>query len=160
MKNSVISLLAIILGLLILIFPMIGVIGAGAIIGVSILLISVFLLIIGISEIDYSPTKSILTMIIGIIIFILSLIIIFNPNIFAFLAAITIYLAGILLIIVGLITLIGNRDNKIGFWSGVIAIIIGVIYIILGTYAKDPVVLGALIGIWLILTGILRLIDN
>jgi len=159
MKKQVISILAIILGILILIFPMIGVIGAEAIIGVAILLISVFLLVNGISEIDYSPTKSILTILTGVIILIVSLIILFNPNLFAFLAAITIYLAGIILIIVGLITLIGNRDNKLGFWSGVIAVILGVIYIILGTYAENPMALGALIGIWLVLTGILRLID-
>jgi len=159
MKKQVISILAIILGLLILIFPMIGVIGAEAIIGVAVLLISVFLLVNGISEIDHSPTKSILTILLGVIILILSLIILFNPFLFAFLVAITIYLAGIILIIVGLITLIGNRDNKFGFWSGVIAVILGVIYIILGTYAKDPMVLGALIGIWLVLTGILRLMD-
>ena len=159
MKKSVISFLAIILGLLILIFPMVGVIGAEVIIGVAILLMSVFLLINGISEIDYSPTKSIFTLIIGIIILILSLIILFNPNLFVFLADMAIYLAGILLIIVGLITLIGNRDNKFGFWSGVIAVILGVIYIILGTYANS-IILGALIGIWLVLTGILRLIDN
>ncbi|MCL2116256.1 MAG: DUF308 domain-containing protein [Methanobrevibacter sp.] len=160
MKKSVISILAIILGLLILIFPMIGVIGAEAIIGVAVLLISIFLLVSGISEIDYSPTKSIITVILGVIILILSLIILFNPDIFSFLAAMTIFLAGILLIIIGLITLIGNRDNKFGFWSGVIAVVLGVIYIILGTYAKEPIVLGSLIGIWLVFTGILRIVDN
>jgi len=159
MKKQVISLLAIILGLLILIFPLIGIIGVGAIIGVAVLLMSIFLLVNGISEIDYSPTKSILSLIIGIMILILSLIILFNPLLFAFLANMVIYLAGILLIIVGLITLIGNRDNKYGFWSGVAAVVLGVIYIILATLT-NPVILGALIGMWLVLTGILRFIED
>ena len=159
MKKQVISLLAIILGILILIFPMVGIIVVDAIIGVAVLLMSIFLLVSGISEIDYSPTKSIVTLIMGVIILILSLILLFNPNIFEFLASMAVYLAGILLIIVGLITLIGNRDNKFGFWSGVIAVVLGVIYIIIGIYAH-PIVLGALIGIWLVTTGILRFIDN
>ncbi|WP_225369823.1 DUF308 domain-containing protein [Methanobrevibacter arboriphilus] len=154
------SILAIVLGLIIIAFPMVGLIGAQAIIGVAVLLMGVFLLISGISEVDYSPSRGIATVIIGILILILGLILLFSPNTFAFLAALTIYLAGILLIIAGLVTLIGNKDSGFSFWSGVLGIILGVIYIILGTYARDPMVLGALIGIWLILTGIIRLLDN
>lgn len=154
MKKSMISFLAILLGVIILIFPMLGIIGAQAIIGVAVLLMGVFLLISGTSEIDYSPKKSIATIIIGIIILILGLLLIFSPNAF-------VYLAGILLIIVGLMTLIGNRDRGFGFWSGVIGVILGIIYIILGsTVLKNPIFLGALIGIWLIITGILRFADN
>ncbi|OQD59611.1 hypothetical protein MBBAR_1c00050 [Methanobrevibacter arboriphilus JCM 13429 = DSM 1125] len=160
MKKSMLSILAIVLGLIIIAFPMVGLIGAQAIIGVAVLLMGVFLLISGISEVDYSPSRGIATVIIGILILILGLILLFSPNTFAFLAALTIYLAGILLIIAGLVTLIGNKDSGFSFWSGVLGIILGVIYIILGTYARDPMVLGALIGIWLILTGIIRLLDN
>jgi uncharacterized membrane protein HdeD (DUF308 family) len=160
MKKTMISLLAIILGVLIIVFPMLGIIGAQAIIGTAVLLMSVFLLIVGISEIDYSPTRSVVTLVIGIIILILGLILLFNPNIFAFLAALTIYLAGILLIVVGLVTLIGNKESSFAFWSGVLGIVLGVIYIILGTYAQDPLILGTLIGMWLILTGVFRFSDN
>ncbi|BBL61804.1 MAG: DUF308 domain-containing protein [Methanobrevibacter arboriphilus] len=160
MKKSMLSILAIVLGLIIIAFPMLGLIGAQAIIGVAVLLMGVFLLISGISEVDYSPSRGIATVIIGILILILGLILLFSPNTFAFLAALTIYLAGILLIIAGLVTLIGNKDSGFSFWSGVLGIILGVIYIILGTYARDPMVLGALIGIWLVLTGIIRLLDN
>ena len=91
---------------------------------------------------------------------IISLGLIFNPSIFAFLTALTIYLAGIFLIIIGLIIIVGNRDNKYGFWMGILGIVLGVIYIILGTYIKNPLVLGSLIGIWLLVTGILNLLDN
>ncbi|MCL2687232.1 MAG: DUF308 domain-containing protein [Methanobrevibacter sp.] len=160
MKQTMISLLAIILGAIIIIFPMLGIIGTQFIIGSAVLLMGVFLLIIGISEIDYSPTRSVITIFIGIVVLILGLILLFNPSIFAFLAALTIYLAGILLIVVGLVTLIGNKESSIAFWSGVIGIVLGVIYIVLGTYAQDPLVLGTLIGIWLVLTGIFRLSDN
>ncbi|MBO7715468.1 MAG: DUF308 domain-containing protein, partial [Methanobrevibacter sp.] len=84
----------------------------------------------------------------------------FNPSIFAFLTALTIYLAGIFLIIIGLIIIVGNRDNKYGFWMGILGIVLGVIYIILGTYINNPLILGSLIGIWLLVTGVLNLLDN
>ena len=64
------------------------------------------------------------------------------------------------LIIIGLIIIIGNRDNKYGFWMGILGIVLGVIYIIIGTYINNPIILGSLIGIWLLVTGILNLLDN
>ncbi len=160
MKKESISIIAIILGVIIIAFPMLGVIGASSILGLSILLMSIFLLVTGVSEIDYSKTKCILYLIIGIVMLVLSLGLIFNPSLFAFLAALTIYLAGLFLIVIGLIILITSRETRYGFWIGIIGIILGVIYIIVGTYIQDPIVLGALIGIWLILAGIMNLLDR
>lgn len=160
MKKESISIIAIILGVIIIAFPMLGIIGASSILGLSILLMSIFLLVTGVSEIDYSKTKCILYLIIGIVMLVLSLGLIFNPSLFAFLAALTIYLAGLFLIVIGLIILITSRETRYGFWIGIIGIILGVIYIIVGTYIQDPIVLGALIGIWLILAGIMNLLDR
>jgi uncharacterized membrane protein HdeD (DUF308 family) len=109
--------------------------------------------------VDYNQTRGLLNIVLGIIMLVVSLGLIFNPTIFAFLTALTIYLSGIFLIIIGLIIIIGNRDNKYGFWTGILGIVLGVIYIILGTYIKDPMVLGSLIGIWLAVTGVLNMLE-
>lgn len=159
-KQTTISIIAIILGILIIAFPMLGVIAASDILGLSVLLLSIFLLANGVSEVEYNTTRGLINTILGIIMLIISLGLIFNPSIFAFLTALTIYLAGIFLIIIGLIIIVGNRDNKYGFWMGILGIVLGVIYIILGTYIKNPLVLGSLIGIWLLVTGVLNLLDN
>ena len=159
-KQTTISIIAIILGILIIAFPMLGVIAASDILGLSVLLLSIFLLANGVSEVEYNTTRGLINTILGIIMLIISLGLIFNPSIFAFLTALTIYLAGIFLIIIGLIIIVGNRDNKYGFWMGILGIVLGVIYIILGTYIKDPLILGSLIGIWLLVTGVLNLLDN
>ena len=159
-KQTTISIIAIILGILIIAFPMLGVIAASDILGLSVLLLAIFLLANGVSEVEYNTTRGLINTILGIIMLIISLGLIFNPSIFAFLTALTIYLAGIFLIIIGLIIIVGNRDNKYGFWMGILGIVLGVIYIILGTYIKDPLILGSLIGIWLLVTGILNLLDN
>ena len=159
-KQTTISIIAIILGILIIAFPMLGVIAASDILGLSVLLLAIFLLANGVSEVEYNTTRGLINTILGIIMLIISLGLIFNPSIFAFLTALTIYLAGIFLIIIGLIIIVGNRDNKYGFWMGILGIVLGVIYIILGTYIKDPLILGSLIGIWLLVTGVLNLLDN
>ena len=159
-KQTTLSIIAIILGIITIAFPMFGVIAAADILGLSVLLLAIFLLANGVSEVEYNTTRGLINTILGIIMLIISLGLIFNPSIFAFLTALTIYLAGIFLIIIGLIIIVGNRDNKYGFWMGILGIVLGVIYIILGTYIKNPLVLGSLIGIWLLVTGVLNLLDN
>jgi len=159
-KQTTISIIAIILGILIIAFPMLGVIAASDILGLSVLLLAIFLLANGVSEVEYNTTRGLINTILGILMLIISLGLIFNPSIFAFLTALTIYLAGIFLIIIGLIIIVGNRDNKYGFWMGILGIVLGVIYIILGTYINNPLILGSLIGIWLLVTGVLNLLDN
>ncbi len=158
-KNTVISIIAIVLGIIIIAFPAFGVIAASDILGLSVLLLSIFLISNGIAEVEYNQTRGLINIVLGIIMLIVSLGLIFNPAIFAFLTALTIYLSGIFLIIIGLIIIIGNRENKYGFWIGILGIILGVIYIILGTYIRNPLILGSLIGVWLLLTGILNLIE-
>ena len=159
-KQTTISIIAIILGIITIAFPLFGVIAASDILGLSVLLLAIFLLTNGVSEVDYNTTRGLLNIILGIVMLIISLGLIFNPSIFAFLTALTIYLAGIFLIIIGLIVIVGNRDNKYGFWMGILGILLGVIYIIIGTYINNPIVLGSLIGIWLLVTGVLNLLND
>ena len=80
MKNKFVSLLAIILGIIIIAFPMIGVIGTSSLIGLSVLLISIYLLVAGVAIIDYNKSGAIIDLILGIILLFLSLGLIFNPN--------------------------------------------------------------------------------
>ena len=159
-KQTTLSIIAIILGIITIAFPMLGVIGAADILGLSVLLLAIFLLANGVSEVEYNTTRGLINTILGLIMLIISLGLIFNPSIFAFLTALTIYLAGIFLIIIGLIIIVGNRDNKYGFWMGILGILLGVIYIIIGTYINNPLILGSLIGIWLVITGILNLLND
>lgn len=160
MKKITTSIIAIILGLIIIVGPAIKIIPSTELLGLSVLLLAIFLLIEGIGEIDYNTTKGLLNVILGLIMLIVSIGLIFNPGLFSFLTALTIYLAGIFLIIIGLIVIIGNRDDKYKFWSGILGIVLGVIYIILGTYIKNPIILGSLIGVWLLITGVLNIFNK
>ena len=160
MKTKFISLLAILLGLIIIAFPMMGIIGVSSLIGLSVLLMSIYLLVVGVSIIDYNTSGAILDLLLGIVLLLLSISLIFNPELLGFLAEITLYLAGIMLIVVGLASLINNRNSRYGFYIGIAGVVLGLLYIIIGTYVANPIVLGTLIGIWLVISGVLKFMDR
>lgn len=160
MKSKFISILAMILGLIIIIFPVMGIIGVSDLIGLSILLISIYLLVVGVAIIDYNKSGAIIDLILGIVLLFLSICLIFNAGLFGFLAQITLYLAGIMLIVVGVVSLINNRQSRYGFYIGIAGVVLGLVYIVVGTYVANPVILGTLIGAWLVISGILRLLDG
>lgn len=160
MKTKFVSLLAILLGLIIIIFPALGLIGVSALIGLSVLLMSIYLLVVGVAIIDYNRTGAILDLILGMLLLFLSICLIFNPALIGFIAEITLYLAGIMLIVVAVVSLINNRASRYGFYIGIAGIVLGLLYIVIGTYISNPIVLGALIGIWLVISGILKLVDG
>ena len=160
MKSKFISILAIIFGLLLIIFPVMGFIKVNDLIGLSLLLISIYLLVVGVSIIDYNKRGAILDLFLGVVLLLLSLCLIYNIAIIGFLAQITIYLAGIMLIIVAVVSLVNNRQSRYGFYIGIAGVVLGLLYIIIGTYVANPVILGSLIGLWLIISGILKLMDG
>ena len=159
MKNEVISVITILLGIITLMFPILGIISASNILGLSVLLLSISLLIYGSSNIEYEKLKSLCYITLGIIILLLAISMIFNPNLISFLVAIKVYLGGLLLIIIGSIIAITARNNRYGFWIGIIGVLMGALYIILATYIKNPIIFGSLIGIWLIIAGIFNLFN-
>ena len=160
MKSKFISILAIIFGLLIIIFPIMGLIGVSDLIGLSILLISIYLLVVGISIIDYNKSGAILDLFLGVVLLLLSICLIFNIAIIGFLAQITLYLAGIMLIVVAVVSLLNNRQSRYGFYIGIAGVVLGLLYIIIGTYVANPIILGTLTGLWLIISGVLKLMDG
>lgn len=154
MRNAIMGILAIILGILVIAFPVVGVVAASFIAGFAVIMLAIWFLIAGVSEMYVSRLVGILYLILGIIALIIGFGLIFNPALFAFLTGVVLYLAGVLMIIAGIIALLGGMEAKYRVWGGVLGIVLGIVYIILGSYAFNPIYLGFLIGIWLLLTGI------
>ena len=159
LKNEVISVIAILLGFITLMFPILGIISAGDILGLSVLLLSIFLLVYGSANMEYEKLKSVCYIILGIIMLFLAISMIFNPLLISFLIAISVYLSGLLLILIGIIVIITARDNHYNFWTGIIGVLMGALYIVLATYIENPIILGSLIGIWLIIAGVFNLLN-
>ncbi|HHT19418.1 MAG: DUF308 domain-containing protein [Euryarchaeota archaeon] len=160
MKNPVLALLAIILGLLVIAFPLAGLVAAGVLTGFVVLMIAIWLLIVGASQMDISKTAGILNVILGIIVLIVGIGLIFSSALFAFLTAFLLYIVGISMIAAGVIALLSRSAYKNATWAGILGIVLGLLYILLGTLAFDPVYLGILIGVWLIINGVLALFEE
>ena len=70
-KQTTISIIAIILGIITIAFPILGVIAAADILGLSVLLLSIFLMTNGVSEVEYNATRGLLNTILGIVMLII-----------------------------------------------------------------------------------------
>ena len=155
MQKNVTALILIILGLIVLAVPLLGLLPFSIITGFIVLILGLGLLFGGIMQMGESVGLGLLELILGIIALILGIGFIVDPGLFSFVAGFLVWIVGIFLIIAGLIGVITKAEGS--RWSGIIAIIIGIIYVIVGTLITNPQILGALIGIWLIISGILML---
>ena len=109
---------------------------------------------------DTNKTGAILNLLLGLILLLLSIFLIYNPAFLGVIAGLTLYIAGIMLIVVGLVSLINNRSTRYCFYIGIAGVVLGLLYLIIGTFITDPIVLGTLIGAWLVISGILKLMDG
>lgn len=153
------AIVLIILGLIVLAFPLLGVVPAAVITGFLVLILGLGLLLGGIMEMGENAGLGILEIILGIIALVLGIGFIFNPSLFSFVAGIIVYLVGLFLVIVGIVGIISKSGGS--RWNGVVALIIGILYLIVGMlFASNPIYLGILIGLWLLIMGIMMLFQR
>lgn len=160
MKDKVLSVLTILFGIFIIVFPILGIIKPGYILGFSVLILSIFLLVNGSANIEYQKLKSASYILLGMATLVLAISMIFNPLLIEFLEELIIYIGGLLLIIIGIIIIVTSRDDNKSFWTGIVGVLIGALYIVLGTFVKSSIILGILIGLWLIFAGTLSLLNS
>lgn len=150
------ALILIVLGLIVLAFPVLGVIPFSLITGVIVSLMGIGLLFAGLAL--RNESRGILGIILGIIILILGIGFIVSPALFSFVAALFVVIAGLFLVGVGIATIVGKFGGDAR--SGVVALVLGIIYLVVATFISDPAVLGTLIGLWLLITGFLMLFQK
>lgn len=150
------GVLAIVLGIVVMAFPFFGLFTASVLAGFSILLIGIALLVFGVAEMSTSKSAGIAFSILGILVLIAGLGLFGNIAAFTVLASFWLYLSGLILVVSGIVHLFSK--SKYMRIAGIVGLILGVLYIMLGTFAMNPQVLAVLIGIWLVLTGLTRLL--
>ena len=152
------AIILIILGLIVLAFPLLGVIPFSVLTGVAVLFLGLGLLFMGAASMGESLVMGIIELILGFLALIFGLGFIFNPTLFSFVAALFVFIAGIFLIIAGIVAIAAKTTGS--RWTGLVALILGIIYIIVAAFIKDPLYLGILIGLWLLITGIIMLFQK
>jgi len=152
------AIVLIILGLIVLAFPLLGVVPLSVLTGIALLFLGIGLLLTGIFSIEESTAMGIVELILGVLAIIIGIGFVFNPALFSFVAALFIFIAGIFLIIAGIAAIATKSTGS--RWTGVIALVLGIIYVIVAYYVKNPLFLGILIGLWLLITGIVLLFQK
>lgn len=158
MQKKAIALILMVLGIIVLAFPLLGLIPLSVITGFLVLILGIGLLISGLMELEIGESTSVglLELVLGIIALVLGIGFIFNPGLFSWLAGFIVWIVGLFLIISGIVGVIVNTGGY--KWSGVISIVIGLIYLVVGILIANPIILGILIGAWLLIYGILMLL--
>lgn len=155
-RNVLVGILAIILGLMVIAFPLISVFTFSVLAGLGVLILGIWFLVQSFHIWESSKGGSIAYLILGIIAIIAGIGLVGNILALSFLASFILYLAGFFLLMSGILTLFAGEGGS-AKGVGVFGIILGILYIILGLYAWDPIYLAFLIGIWLVISGIFQL---
>lgn len=151
-RNVLLGILAIILGILVIAFPLISIFAASVLAGLGILFLGIWLFVKSFNDWSISKIVSISELILGILAVIVGIGLFGSILLFTALVSFWLYFAGFFLLISGIFSLFGASTANKG--SGGVGIVLGILYIILAVYAFNPIYLAFLIGIWLIIDGV------
>lgn len=152
-KNILIGILAIILGILVICFPLISVFTLSVLVGIGILFLGIWFLVQTFRIWEASKAASIAYLILGLIAIVAGIGMVGDILALSFLASFIIYIAGFFLLISGILTLFTGEGGA-GKGIGGLGVILGILYIIIGMFAWNPIYLAFLIGLWLIFDGV------
>ena len=154
-----IALILIILGLIVIAFPLLGLIPVAVLSGFLSLMLGIGLILSGIKEMGENEGVGlgIPLLILGIIALILGIGFIFNSALFTWIVGFIVWIMGLMLIITGIARILSKTgDNRCGVKDIIFGVIILLVGLFLATYTW---LLGVLIGLWLLTTG-LRILYN
>ena len=157
-RNVLLGILAILLGLIVIAFPLISVFVLSSIVGIGLIFIGVWLLAQSFEIWSSNKGVSIAALILGILGIIVGIGLFGKIVAFSILVGLIIYIGGLFLIISGIISLVSGQGSA-GRWGGILGIILGILYIIIGVYALNPLYLAFIIGLWLVITGLFMIIS-
>jgi len=147
-----IALILIILGLIVIAFPLLGLIPIAVLSGFLVLMLGFGLILTGIFKMgENDPPVGILMLILGIIALILGIGLSFNPALFTWIVGFIVWIMGLLLIIEGIARILSRTKDICGVKNIIIGILILLVGLFLATYKW---LLGVLIGLWLLTTGL------
>ena len=152
-SNKIGAILSIILGLILIIFPMFSSNLISILIGAIVLIFGVGLCYSGIISKEISTAFSSIAAIFGVVMIILGLAFIFGTNALSFLVGLQFYIIGFILIIVSAIGLLGGLP--IQKTSSIITLILGIVILFIAIFAaNNPILITIILGIALIANGV------
>ncbi len=157
-KNVFIGILAIILGLIVIFFPIVSVATFSVLVGIGIIFLGIWLLLQGFKVWGKNLAAGIADIILALFAIGYGLIFLGNIKGLEFLTFLALYVVGFFIIITGLTALFSDKGVK-GKSIGVLGVVLGILFMIIGTYLRNILVLAAIIGAFLIIAGIIEIFD-
>lgn len=157
-RNS--AILMILLGIIALLFPMISAQSIGLFVGIIVLIIALALLVYGIRTLKINQVYGVIVLIIALLGIVFAQQLFANPVLLLTLISSIVYIVGFLLIILGIIAFVNGSIFAPFSIIGLTTIFFGVITVLVGVFVHNPKVLGTVIGIWLIVSGLLSLFSD
>lgn len=154
-KNLLLGILGILLGIIVIVFPLISIFTVNAIAGIGIIFISIWILIKSLKNDSLAAGAA--GLIVAVFAIMMGIVFIGDIKAFEFFTFIALYVVGFFIALAGITSLISGEGLK-GKATGALGIIIGILFVIIGTYAANPLVLAAMIGAFLIIAGIIEII--
>lgn len=155
-RNVFIGILAILLGLIIIIFPLIGDYTLSILAGLGIIFLGFWLVFQAYKSWNKNLAASIASLILAFFAIALGIVFIGNIAALSFITFLAIYIVGLFLIITGLTSLFSDSGIK-ARGIGVLGVILGLIFMVMGIYLRNPLFLAVILGAFLIIAGIMEI---
>jgi uncharacterized membrane protein HdeD (DUF308 family) len=155
-RNLLLGILGILLGLIVIIFPLISIFTVNAIAGIGVIFVGVWIIVKSLK--NDSIAAGVAGLIIALFAIMLGIVFIGDIKAFEFFSFIALYIVGFFIALAGVESLISGKGAK-GKGTGILGIIIGILFVVIGTFAANPLVLAALIGAFLIIAGIVEILE-
>lgn len=150
------AILLIILGIIALLFPMLSTGTIGFLSGIVFIMLAAAFIVAGISELIITKYFGLLYIIFGILCIFFAYYLIFDPAFVSGIIGFIIYIFGLLLIVLGIIAFL---MGPLGI-MGIVTLLYGFLTIIVAYLVNDPKLLGTMVGLWLLISGILSLFTD
>jgi len=155
-KNLLFGILGILLGLIVIIFPLISIFTVNTIAGIGIIFIGIWIIVKSLKS--DSIAAGVAGLIIAVFAIMMGIVFIGDIKAFQFFSFIALYIVGFFIALAGVESLINNKGIQ-SKGTGILGIIIGILFVVIGTYVANPLVLAALIGAFLIIAGIVEIFE-
>ena len=151
------GLITIIVGLLLMIFPIFSSELISVIVGLSLIFFGLSVLVTGLRS-DTSNSKTMM-IVIGIVAIIFGILFLFFIDSLSFLVGLQFYIVGFIMIVFGLTGLF-SKMSRVPAFSSILILVMGIVLIALGTFSlNQPIFIAIIIGVVLIIEGVLELMS-
>jgi membrane protein HdeD len=155
-RNVYVGVLAILLGLIVIIFPLISVATLSILSGIGIIFLGIWLLFQGYKNWGKNLAAGIASLILAFFAFAIGIVFIGDIPALSFVTFLALYIVGFFLIITGLTALFSEKGVK-AKGIGILGVIFGLLFMIMGIYVGNPFFLAIILGAFLIIVGIMEI---